>query len=141
MGGIVMAWLVGEGIVTWRWFKAGAPPPPGSLVAVSGFFALLAVLATYQPARAAATAVAFGIDIAAFLQFLPGTVAPGKTGWPPPLIVDPTAVLPPSAASKAVGGFAAGVVAGATGGASLNTKSPVGGAAAGAGFAATGGAG
>lgn len=140
MGGIVAAWLVGEGIVTWRWFKAGAPPPPGALVAVSGFFALLAVLAAYQPARAVATLTAVGVDVAAFLQFLPGTVAPGKTGWPPPLIADPAAVLP-SGASKAAAGLAQGVVAGATGGASLNPGSPAGGAAAGAGFAATGGAG
>jgi len=65
MEGLLAAWLVGEGIVGWRWFKQGAPPPPGSLLAVSGFFALLAVLAIHPPARGVATALAVGIDIAA----------------------------------------------------------------------------
>jgi len=41
---------------------------PGTLLASSGFFALLAVLAEYEPARPAATALAFGLDLAAFLQ-------------------------------------------------------------------------
>lgn len=44
------------------------PPVPGALLASSGFFALCAVLAEYQPARGAATLLAFGIDIAAWLQ-------------------------------------------------------------------------
>lgn len=112
---LVMAWLVGEGIVSWRWFKQGAPPPPGSLLAVSGFFALLAIMATYQPAKAVATGIAFGVDLAALLQVLPGTTAPGKAhGWPPQVINDPTVLLPgtggaasqsnPSNTPAAVGG-------------------------------------
>ncbi len=95
MEGLLAAWLVGEGIVTWRWFKQGAPPPPGSLLAVSGFFALLALLAIHPPARGAATALAVGIDIAALLQVLPGTTAPAHAaGWPPAKINDPTVLLP-----------------------------------------------
>lgn len=139
---LVMAWLAGEGIVTWRWARQGAPPPPGSLLAVSGFFALLAVLATYAPAKGVATAIAVGVDIAAFLQFLPGTVAPGKaTGWPPPKITDATAALPAGGGiAGTVGGLAKGVVAGASGGASLNPGSAAGGAAKGIGFGVTGGA-
>jgi hypothetical protein len=38
-------------------------------------FALLAVLAEYEPARAAATAMAFGLDLAVLMQVLPGTKA------------------------------------------------------------------
>jgi hypothetical protein len=95
MEGILIAWLAGEGIVTWRWFKQGAPPPPGALLAVSGFFALLAVLAVHPPARGVATALGAGIDIAALLQILPGTKAPAKAhGWPPAKITDPTQLLP-----------------------------------------------
>jgi hypothetical protein len=98
MEGLLAAWLVGEGIVGWRWFKQGAPPPPGSLLAVSGFFALLAVLAIHPPARGVATALAVGIDIAALLQVLPGTTAPAVVhGWPPAKITDPTVLLPGTA--------------------------------------------
>lgn len=95
MEALIAAWLTGEGIVTWRWFKQGAPPPPGSLLAVSGFFALLAMLAMHPPARGVATALAVGIDIAALLQVLPGTSAPkAAPGWPPAKITDPTQLLP-----------------------------------------------
>jgi hypothetical protein len=95
MGVLMMAWLVGEGIVAARWFKQGAPPPPGSLAAVSGFFALLAVLGSYPPARGVAGALGVGIDIAALLQVLPGTTAPtAAKGWPPQVITDPTVLLP-----------------------------------------------
>lgn len=95
MEGILAAWLFGEGLVGWRWFRQGAPPPPGSLLAVSGFFALCAVLAMHPPARYVATALAVGIDIAALLQVLPGTTAPAKAaGWPPAKITDPTVLLP-----------------------------------------------
>src|SRR5215475_1449603 len=98
MEGILGAWLFGEGLVTWRWFKQGAPPPPGSLLAVSGFFALCAVLAMHAPARAVATALAVGIDVAALMQVLPGTTAPKHaSGWPPQVIADPTVLLPGTA--------------------------------------------
>lgn len=95
MEGILIAWLAGEGIVTWRWFRQGAPPPPGSLAAVSGFFALLALLAVHPPARGVAAALGAGIDIAALLQVLPGSKAPVKArGWPPAKITDPSVLLP-----------------------------------------------
>lgn len=95
---LVMAWLVGEGIVTWRTFKHGAPPTPGQLAAVSGFFVLLAVLAQYQPAKGVAAAIGVGVDIAAFLQVLPGTGQPVHLTrtWPPAQITDPTIFLPNS---------------------------------------------
>lgn len=94
MGGIVIAWLIGEGIVTWRWAKAGAPPTPGAIAASSGFFVLCALIAEYPPARTFGTLLAFGVDVAALLQVLPGSAAAQQTGWPPLLINDPTVFLP-----------------------------------------------
>lgn len=69
MGGITLAWLIGIGIISWRSVnREHRPPMPGELLGASGFFALTAVLAEYPPARTAATLLAFGIDIAAFLE-------------------------------------------------------------------------
>ena len=92
--GLVLAWLAGEGIITYRWVKAGAPPTPGTLLAASGFFALLALLHEFPPARTTATLLAVGIDVAALLQVLPGSQATQVTGWPPLMINDPTVLLP-----------------------------------------------
>lgn len=104
MGGITMAWLIGEGLVFWRWSRAGAPPTPGALALSSGFFALAAVLATYPPARGAATALAFGMDIAALLQVLPGSKQPRDQNWPPSLIENSTfVVLPPGTTTTPTG--------------------------------------
>jgi hypothetical protein len=118
MGGIVLAWLVGEGIVTWRWAKAGAPPTPGALLSTSGFFALLALLGQYPPARSTATLIAFGVDIAALLQVLPGSKVTQVTGWPPPVITDTSVILPTGSAHSGGGG----------GGNPSNTPAAVGGA-------------
>jgi hypothetical protein len=157
VGGLVAAWLVGEGIVTWRAFRNGAPPTPGQLVAVSGFFVLLALVAEYKPARPFAIITAVGIDIAAFLQILPGSkggpTAQKNAPWPPAVITDPTVLFPgqagtpgggdvTSSGNAAVGGAAQGGVFGATGGAVGAGKNPttgVGGGATGIGFGATGG--
>jgi hypothetical protein len=69
MSGIVLAWLIGEGIIVTRSVSSAHHPPiPGQLLGSSGFFALLALIAEYPPARPAATLIAFGIDIAAFLS-------------------------------------------------------------------------
>jgi hypothetical protein len=68
-GGIVLAWLIGSGIIVWR--EVGRdhhPPMPGVLLTSSALFGLLAVLAEYEPARGAATALAFGLDFAAYLE-------------------------------------------------------------------------
>jgi hypothetical protein len=73
--GLILAWLIGEGIIVFRSVsKDHAPPAPGALIATSGLFILLAILAEYDPARFAATAMAFGVDAAALLNFWP--VAP-----------------------------------------------------------------
>ena len=69
MAGITLAWLIGETIIIWRSVTRNhRPPMPGELLGSSGFFALAAIIAEYPPARGAATALAFGIDIAAWLQ-------------------------------------------------------------------------
>jgi hypothetical protein len=79
VGGITLAWLIGEGIICWREVsRHHRPPVPGVLLASSGFFALCALLAEYQPARAAATLLAFGIDIAAYLE-APFITPPGPS--------------------------------------------------------------
>jgi hypothetical protein len=76
VGGLILAWAIGEGIIVWRAAaKQHKPPVPGDMLAATGLFALLAVAAEYQPARAAATAFAFGVDLAVLLQVLPGTKA------------------------------------------------------------------
>jgi hypothetical protein len=81
--GIILAWLVGEGIIVWRSVaRDHRPPMPGTLLTSSGLFALLAVLAEYEPARGAATALAFAFDLAAYLEapgFSPTTPAPAAT--------------------------------------------------------------
>lgn len=69
MSGITLAWLAGLGIISWRSFtKDHHAPIPGTLLSASALFALLALLAEYQPARSAATAAAFGLDLAALLK-------------------------------------------------------------------------
>jgi hypothetical protein len=84
MAGITLAWLIGEGIIIWRSVnKNHRPPVPGELLASSALFALLALLAEYQPARTTATLIAFGIDLAAYLQapiITPAKPAPTASG-------------------------------------------------------------
>jgi hypothetical protein len=82
--GVVLAWFIGEGIVTYRWIKAGAPPTPGALAVSSGFFLLCALIGEYPQAKTAATLLAAGIDIAALLQIIGKAPAAQATGWPPP---------------------------------------------------------
>ena len=73
MGGLALAWAVGEGIVIYRQVKLNhAPPIPGALLATSGLFVLLALLAQAERARFLATALAWGFDIAAFMNVVPG---------------------------------------------------------------------
>jgi hypothetical protein len=76
MGGLVLAWLIGEGIITWRAVaQQHRPPAPGQMLAASALFALLAVLAEYEPARGPAILFAYGIDLAVLMKVLPGTAA------------------------------------------------------------------
>jgi len=72
--GFVSAWLFGMGIITWRYVaQQHRPPIPGSMLAASGFFALLALVAEYEPAAGAAMLTAWGVDLAALLNLFPGT--------------------------------------------------------------------
>jgi hypothetical protein len=74
VGGLILAWMLGEGIIVYRSVaKDRKPPVPGDMLAATALFALLAAIAEYQPARPAATLFAFGIDIAVLMQVLPGT--------------------------------------------------------------------
>ena len=72
MRGIVLAWAVGLGIMTWRTAQEfGQPPVPGRLLGASVVFAALALLAEYQPATRAATLAAWGFDVAVLLGVPP----------------------------------------------------------------------
>jgi hypothetical protein len=97
MGLFFFAWAAGEGIVIYRWVKAGAPPAPGVLLKPSALYLALAVLAEYQPARGTATAFAWAVNLAVVMNVLsnkPGT----QTGWPPPKITSSSVILPASKA-------------------------------------------
>jgi hypothetical protein len=72
MGGLVAAWAVGEGIIIYRAFKrTHAPPMPGQLLASSALFIMLALLAESDSAKPLATTLAWGFDVAAFLNLAP----------------------------------------------------------------------
>lgn len=93
MGGLFFAWAIGEGIIGWRWAKLKAPPTPGVLMVASGIFLGCAILAEYPPARRVATAFAFAVDLGVLMNVV-GKAPSGTTGWPPPLINDPSVLLP-----------------------------------------------
>jgi hypothetical protein len=77
VGGFILAWLVGEGIMVYRTYKKyHAPPGPGQLIWSSGLFVLLALVAESEKARPVATAAAWGFDIAAFLNLYPPVTGP-----------------------------------------------------------------
>jgi hypothetical protein len=96
MTGFFLAWAAGEAVIFYRWGKLGAPPTPGVLALSSGLFIGLAVIGEYQPARPVVTAFAWAVDIAILMQVL-GVAPVGTTGWPPPLIDDPSVIMPPGA--------------------------------------------
>jgi hypothetical protein len=93
-----MAWGIGLGIMSWRAVKADKRPPwPGQIMAGSAYFLLLGLLAQYRPARTVATLTAYGVDLAALLQILPGLPKlPTDAGgpWPPSLMIPPTMLMP-----------------------------------------------
>ena len=115
--GMFFAWSVGEGIITWRWVKAKAPPAPGALLLPTALYLSLAILAEYRPARGVATAFAWAVNLAILLQVV-GKEPKQDTGWPPPKIpatqiwpggssapAEAGQAKPKSAAAKAAGGF------------------------------------
>ena len=79
--GLVTAWLFGMGLITYRYvIRQHQPPVPGALLGASGAFALLALVAEYQPAAGAAAAMGWGLDIAALLGLFPESVAGPSSG-------------------------------------------------------------
>jgi hypothetical protein len=80
---LLFAWLVGEGIVSWRSVKQnGHAPMPGELLATSGVFVLLAVMSEFGTGAASlAVLLGAGYDIAAAMNIL-GTVKSDAQGNP-----------------------------------------------------------
>lgn len=80
MRGVLLAWVTGLGLMTWREVeRARKPPPPGRYLAASGLYAMLAALSEYQPAAGPAALAAWGFDLAIALQVLPENVGGKKT--------------------------------------------------------------
>ena len=80
MGGLVAAWAVGEGIIVYRSFRrTHAPPMPGALLASSALFVMLALLAESDTAKPLAVALAWGFDLAAFMNLAPSITGGGAT--------------------------------------------------------------
>ena len=103
MRGVILAWAAGMGIITWRSVVTDhSPPVPGQMLAATGLFAGLALIAEYQPAATAATLFAFGVDIAVLMQVLPGTKPAAK----------PAAASPPQQTAAKTGGKIATVPGG-----------------------------
>jgi hypothetical protein len=81
MGGLVAAWAVGEGIIIYRAFKrTHAPPMPGALLASSALFVMLALLAESDTARPLAVTLAWGFDLAAWLNLAPQITGGSSSG-------------------------------------------------------------
>lgn len=80
------------GLISYRYItRQHQPPVPGSLLAASGLFALLAVVADWEAAAPAAVAAAWGFDLAALLNVLPASVAGPKTAAPKPAVAQAAA--------------------------------------------------
>lgn len=77
--GIVLAWGAGLALMTARELEqVRRPPAPGRYLAASGLFALLGLVANYQPATGVATLTAWGFDLAVLFAVLPETVGGRK---------------------------------------------------------------
>ena len=76
---ILLAWIAGIGLVTWRGVRRyHRPVSPGQYAAASGVYAVLALVAEWQPAATTAALLAWGFDLAIVLQVLPEQVAGPK---------------------------------------------------------------
>lgn len=94
MEAFITAWLVGEGIIVYRSVKQNRiPPGPGQLLLSTGVFAILGLLATSQKFRTMATVLAWGFDVAAFLNLFANPPKPTSANWPPPTLPD-TVIFP-----------------------------------------------
>jgi hypothetical protein len=105
MGPFALAWLVGEGIVIYRSAKQNhAPPGPGQLLLSSGLFVMLGLLAESEKLRLLATTIAWGYDIAAFMNIFSGEALAKSTGTWPPSIAPNTVVIPTGSITTDSGG-------------------------------------
>jgi hypothetical protein len=76
MGAFIAAWLLGEGIISYRAVKTThMPPVPGALLASSGLFAMLALLAESEQARPLAITLAYAFDFAALMNLVPAVTS------------------------------------------------------------------
>lgn len=77
MGAFILAWLTGEAIICYRSVAIqGGPPWPGQLLAGTGAFAVLALIAEAGPeARKLALSVAWALNAGAFLALFPESPA------------------------------------------------------------------
>lgn len=81
MRALILAWLVGEGIVVYRAVnKQHRPPLPAEILGTSGLFVLLGLLAEAQPTLAAT--LGWGLDAAAFLNLAPKLTGGGAASTP-----------------------------------------------------------
>lgn len=83
MGGFIVAALVGEGILIFRAYQRDKRLPlPGELLGVSGLFAMLGILAEFQPTLA--TTLAIGFDVAGLLNAWPKSLTGDSQSQTPP---------------------------------------------------------
>ncbi len=82
MTSVILAWMVGEGLMIYNDVtKAGHPPYPGDLLSTSGLFILLALLAEKYSGLAAT--LAWGFDAAAFMVLFSNKAAAPKSAPKP----------------------------------------------------------
>lgn len=70
MGPIVLAWLAGLGLISYRYINQGSPPPPGDLGVGSGAYAIAAVVGMAN--ESLGNVFAWGITAAALLATFEG---------------------------------------------------------------------
>jgi hypothetical protein len=86
MRGLILAWAVGLGLMSWRDVqKYHKPPVPGRLLGASLVFAGLALLGEYEPARRVAVLTAWAFDLAVVFEIGPqALVSTAGFGHPTP---------------------------------------------------------
>lgn len=79
MTGLLSAWMVEAGIVTWRAFKRdNRPPLPSDFVAMFVVYGTLGIVAEVPHAQSTATAIGWGIVLATALNIVDPTNPVGR---------------------------------------------------------------